>query len=143
EEERLVLALNGIGEGVWDWRMDENAVSFSDKWKEIMGATGDIDGAPPTIWTSRIHPDDNAQVRRCIARYLAGQDAVYTCEYRIRRFTGEWIRVLSRGSVVERGAAGQPRRMIGTLTDVTENEQMRQALARSHERLAQLAQQVP
>lgn len=143
EEERLVLALNGTGEGVWDWRLDENSVSFSEKWKEIMGASGNLDGATPKIWTSRIHPDDNAQVRRCIQRYLGGDEALYTCEYRIRRFTGEWIRVRSRGSIVERDAQGQPLRMIGTITDITETWQMRQALAQSHERLAQLAQQVP
>jgi diguanylate cyclase (GGDEF)-like protein/PAS domain S-box-containing protein len=143
EEERLVLALNGTGEGVWDWRMDENAVSFSAKWMEIMGATGNLDGAAPTIWTSRIHPEDNPQVRRCIQRYLAGDENLYTCEYRIQRFTGEWIRVRSRGSIVERDAAGQPLRMIGTITDITETYRMRQALAESHERLAQLAQQVP
>ncbi len=143
EEERLVLALNGTGEGVWDWRMDENSVTFSAKWKEIMGATGSLDGATPKIWTSRIHPDDNAHVRRCVERYLAGAEPLYTCEYRIQRFTGEWMRVRSRGSIVERDASGQPLRMIGTITDISEAHQMRQALAESHERLAQLAQQVP
>jgi diguanylate cyclase (GGDEF)-like protein/PAS domain S-box-containing protein len=143
EEERLVLALNGTGEGVWDWRMDENSVTFSAKWKEIMGASGNPDGATPKIWTSRIHPDDNAHVRRCIERYLAGNEPLYTCEYRIRRFTGDWIRVRSRGSVVARDAQGQPLRMIGTITDITEAYRMRQALEKSHERLAQLAQQVP
>ncbi|WP_409267984.1 EAL domain-containing protein [Massilia sp. BHUDP2] len=143
EEERLVLALNGTGEGVWDWRMDENSVTFSAKWKEIMGASGNPDGATPKIWTSRIHPDDNAHVRRCIERYLAGNEPLYTCEYRIRRFTGDWIRVRSRGSIVARDAQGQPLRMIGTITDITEAYRMRQALEKSHERLAQLAQQVP
>ncbi len=143
EEERLVLALNATGEGVWDWRMDENSVTFSAKWKEIMGATGSLDGATPAIWTSRIHPDDSPHVRRCVARYLGGDEVLYTCEYRIRRFTGEWIRVRSRGSIVERDALGQPLRMIGTITDITDAWRMQQALAESHERLAQLAQQVP
>ncbi|RZA33501.1 MAG: EAL domain-containing protein [Lysobacteraceae bacterium] len=143
EEERLVLALDGTGEGVWDWRMDENSVSFSAKWKEIMGCTGSLEDATPLVWTSRIHPDDVLTVRSCVQRYLSGEVSLYTCEYRILRYTGEWIRVRSRGSVVERDASGQPLRMIGTITDITEGYRMRQALAESNERLARLAQQVP
>ncbi|MGH8854840.1 MAG: PAS domain-containing protein, partial [Telluria sp.] len=143
EEERLVLALDGTGEGVWDWRMDENSVSFSAKWKEIMGVTADMADATPQEWRSRIHPDDAEGARQCIERYLSGAAALYTCDYRIRRATGEWIRVRSRGSVVERDAHGQPLRMIGTMTDITDAYRMQQALAHSHERLAQLAQQVP
>ena len=143
EEERLVLALDGTGEGVWDWRMDENSTTFSAKWKEIMGATGDLGLATPQEWQDRIHPEDAAHVRECVARYLKGETPHYACEYRIRRISGEWMRVRSRGSVVERDAAGQPLRMIGTITDITETDRMRQALADSHQRLAQLAQQVP
>ena len=143
EEQRLVLALDGTGEGVWDWRMDENSTIFSSKWKEIMGVTGDMGHSTPQEWQNRIHPDDAAHVRECVERYLKGEVPLYTCEYRIRRATGEWIRVRSRGSVVERDAAGQPLRMIGTMTDITEADRMRQALADSHQRLALLAQQVP
>ncbi|MEX5749016.1 EAL domain-containing protein [Massilia sp. X63] len=143
DEERLALALNGTGEGVWDWRIDENTVSYSGKWRDIMGVTGEVSSSQEQTWSSRIHPDDAARVQRCFARYLAGETPAYTCEYRIRRFSGEWVRVRSRGSVVERGAQGQPLRVIGTLTDITEAHEMRQALAESHERLARLAQQVP
>ncbi|WP_081897380.1 EAL domain-containing protein [Massilia sp. BSC265] len=143
DEERLALALDATGEGVWDWRMDEDCVSYSAKWKDIMGATGAVSSSQQQSWRSRIHPEDAARVHRCFARYLAGDTAGYTCEYRIQRFTGEWIRVRSRGSIVERDAQGKPLRMIGTLTDITEAYQVRQALAASHERLAQLAQQVP
>ncbi|SFC55553.1 sensor domain-containing protein [Massilia yuzhufengensis] len=143
EEERLVLALDGTGEGVWDWRIDEQSVSFSGKWKEIMGFTGDMDGATPEVWRSRIHPDDTASVRDNIRRHFRGETPYYSAEYAIQRANGEWIRVRSRGSVVERDAAGQALRMIGTTTDITESHRVRQALAESHQRLAQLARQVP
>jgi len=143
DEERLALALDATGEGVWDWRMDEDCVSYSAKWKEIMGAGAEVSGSQEESWGKRLHPDDAARVRRCFERYIAGDTPAYTCEYRIRRYTGEWIRVRSRGSIVERDEHGKPLRMIGTLTDITEAYSMRQALAESHERLARLAQQVP
>lgn len=143
DEERLALALNGTGEGVWDWRIDEDTVSYSAKWKDIMGVGGQVSDSQEESWSSRVHPDDAARVRRCFARYLAGETPTYTCEYRIQRFSGEWIRVRSRGSIVERDAEGKPLRIIGTLTDITEAYRMRQELAESHERLARLAQQVP
>jgi diguanylate cyclase (GGDEF)-like protein/PAS domain S-box-containing protein len=143
EEERLVLALDGTGEGVWDWRMDEETISFSDKWKEIMGVEEDLPFATPDQWMAHIDAEDRAHVRRCVERYLAGQEPYFNCEYRVRRATGEWIQVRSRGSIVERDAHGGPLRMIGTLTDITESHRVRQQLADSHERLARLAQQVP
>ncbi|UVW30015.1 EAL domain-containing protein [Massilia sp. H6] len=143
EEERLLLALDGIGEGVWDWRLDENSTSFSTKWREIMGAADEQALATTQQWLERIHPDDAARVRASVTRYLRGETPIYSCEYRVQRMSGEWIRVRSRGSVVERSATGQALRMIGTLTDITETELMRQALADSNQRLAQLAQQVP
>ena len=143
DEERLALALNGTGEGVWDWRVDEDCVSYSAKWKDIMGATCELSRNQEHTWRKRIHPDDAARVLRSFERYLVGEAPAYICEYRIRRFSGEWIWVRSRGSIVERDAQGRPLRVIGTLTDITEAHDMRQALADSHERLARLAQQVP
>lgn len=36
-EERLHLAVEAAGDGVWDWQVDTGAIVFSDSWAQILG----------------------------------------------------------------------------------------------------------
>lgn len=43
----------------------------------------------------------------------------YLCKFRIRARDGQWIWVLSRGTIVLRNADGKPLIMTGTMSDIT------------------------
>ena len=47
----------------------------------------------------------------------------FEAEFRMRHRNGHWVWVQSRGKVVERGADGQPVRMVGTRTDISARKQ--------------------
>ena len=126
-EQRWAFALEGAGDGVWDWNLQTRAAVTSRRWKEIVGVGADtIDD-----WESRIHPEAQSRVMATLQNYLrslSGSNVTCIAEYRIRCDDGLWKWVLSRGMVVERDAKGRPLRMIGTLTDISERKHAEEEL---------------
>ncbi|MBU2641163.1 MAG: EAL domain-containing protein [Gammaproteobacteria bacterium] len=142
-EARWHYALNGAGDGVWDWNPRSNNVFFSPRWKAMLGyADADI-GTTAMEWDSRVHPEDKAQCYADIERHLSGETATYVNEHRMRCKDGSYKWILDRGQVVERDAAGAPLRMIGTHTDISERKAVETALADSRLRLQTIIEAEP
>uniref|UniRef100_UPI0031379380 PAS domain S-box protein n=1 Tax=Variovorax sp. YR752 TaxID=1884383 RepID=UPI0031379380 len=127
-EVRWRFALEGAGDGVWDFDEDTAQVYYSPRWKEMLGYAEHEIGTVITEWSRRIHPDDHKVVMRAIADYREGRTANYETEHRLRHRDGHWIWVLDRGKIVERRADGTPRRVVGIHTDITRIKQAEQAL---------------
>jgi PAS domain S-box-containing protein len=113
-------AFEAAGHGAWDWDAVTGHVSYSPRWKAMLGyAPGDI-GDTLDEWKSRVHPDDLPTVLEAITRHEEGRTTEYVSEHRVRCKDGTWLWVLDRGLIVERSADGRPVRWVGTHTDVTE-----------------------
>lgn len=69
-----------------------------------------------------------------MADHLAGRTPLFEATYRMRHKSGRWIWIAARGAA-SFGPDGKPRRFVGTLTDISDEIEARQALA---EREAQL-----
>lgn len=134
-EYRWRFALEGAGDGVWDWNLAENTVFYSKRWKEMLGFAEDQISDSQDEWEQRIHPHDKSKTLATVQAYLDGKSAAYTCEYRLRCRDGAWKWVLGRGIVVRRSEDGKPLRMIGTLTDIHELKQLNQELTQSRAEL--------
>ncbi|HEY0957122.1 MAG TPA: EAL domain-containing protein [Roseateles sp.] len=116
------LALECSGDGVWDWHVQAGVEYFSDRYLRLYGfEPGDVD-ATPEAFDARTHPDDLAQMAQDREDHFAGRTPVYQNEHRVLSKDGRWKWVLSRGMVIARDAAGQPLRMVGTHTDITERK---------------------
>jgi diguanylate cyclase (GGDEF)-like protein/PAS domain S-box-containing protein len=121
-EERWKYALEGAGEGVWDWNLQTDEVFRSARWHEIYGySEGDV-GRTARAGRTLIHPDDLAQAMEHIEAYLAGKTDIFISEFRLRCKDGSWKWTLSRGRVVESDGTGRPLRMIGIHTDISDRK---------------------
>ncbi|MBB1074561.1 EAL domain-containing protein [Rhodoferax sp. 4810] len=129
-EERWKFALEGSDEGVWDWEITTNHLFFSTRWQQLLGFAGYELPMTLDTWSSRVHPDDMDRVMTDIARHLHGKTRAYRSEYRIRCKDGHYKWMLDRGKVMATASDGQPLRMLGTLTDITEARAARNAIAR-------------
>ncbi len=119
-EDRWHFALEGSGDGVWDWNIEDNVTFFSHRWKEMLGYE-DAEVAPTFEgWSSRVHPDDWERVIETQMRQVRGEAPAYSTEYRMRCKDGSYKWVLARGKVVAFDAVGNPLRMVGTHTDISE-----------------------
>ena len=141
-EERLAFALESTGEGVWDWDIAADTVFYSARFRAILGLPDDARD-DTGYWWSRIHPDDVSDPVQ-FAHYLLGLDRrLFVCEHRLRHAEGHWVWVQARGNIVERGGDGKPRRMVGTIADITATKLLREQLEASHALFAKLTSQVP
>lgn len=118
-EERWKLALDGAGDGVWDWNVPEDTVVFSARYKAMVGYTDADIAADAEAWRNRIHPDDRAQVDEDVRACLQGRAGTYSNEHRVLCKDGSVKWVLARGMIVSRTPDGRPLRMIGTHVDIT------------------------
>jgi PAS domain S-box-containing protein len=131
-EFRWKFAIEGSGDGMWDWNLETGSAVFSPRWKEMLGfADSEIEN-DATEWTKRVHPDDMPEVMATIQAHLDGKTSSAIVENRMLCKDGSWRWVLGRGMVVSRDATGQPLRMIGTNSDITERKQAEKALQRVH-----------
>lgn len=121
-EDRWKFALEGAGDGVWDWDMVTDQVFRSARWKEIYGYTNDELEETATAGRALVHPDDLPQMLEDTQAYLKGERDIYVSEFRILCKDGTWKWTLSRGMVVRHDVDGKPLRMIGTHTDISERK---------------------
>lgn len=137
-EERWRFALEGAGEGVWDWNLATDETYYSKRWYEILGLTEDEAGNGLNVWEKCIHPDDKLNVSECVQDYLDGKTSAYFAEYHTACKDGhsKWVR--ERGVIVSRTDDGKPLRMIGTLMDITERKEAQVALQASESLLKNL-----
>lgn len=120
-ENRWRFALEGTGQGIWDWDIRKGKVFYSDLWKRLFGySSTDFNDAGVDIWYSMVHPEDQAPSEQNLRSYFEGHETSYRHEHRMRCKDGTWKWVLERGIVIDRDTNGEPIRMIGTTIDITE-----------------------
>ncbi len=79
---------------------------------------------PETINTFErlVHPDDLSRVMQAMQAFIAGHQATYMEQFRMRSKTGEWKYILARANIVANDGSGNPVRIIGVHTDITERK---------------------
>ncbi|TRZ90721.1 MAG: PAS domain S-box protein, partial [Rhodocyclaceae bacterium] len=122
-EERWKFAIEGSGDGLWDWNVPTGKAYYSSRYKEMFGYADADFGTTSDEWSKRVHPDDAPGVFEGLQPYMDGNPGSATVEFRMLCKDGSWKWTLGRGMVVSRDADGKPLRMIGTNTDITERKQ--------------------
>ncbi len=133
-EFRWKFAIEGGGDGMWDWNPETDEVKYSRRWKTMLGYEEDEIKDLNREWVDRIHPDDKDYVAGTMRAYLDQEIDEYVVEYRLRCKDGNYKWILGRGTAVNRSENGQVLRMIGTHTDITQRKQAEEQLKESEER---------
>lgn len=121
-EERWKYALEGAGEGVWDWNLQTDEVYRSARWLQIYGYGEHEIGRTAQAGRMLIHPEDLQRAVEDIESHLQGRSDIFISEFRLRCKDGSWKWTLSRGKVVEVDTLGRPLRMIGIHTDISDRK---------------------
>ncbi len=129
---RLKLALIASRMGVWEWDIAGDTMTVSLECKEIM-ALGDGDEPVDGYMLQNLHPDDQEVVRAAKEQLLAHGGA-HEIEYRIV-CPGSGVKWIHDHSAVILDDDGKPRRMLGTIDDVTGRKRVEEALRASEMRL--------
>lgn len=126
---RWRFALEGAGHGVWEWDLLTDEIIVSASLAAMVGLT--VHDAPRRLagWLPLVHPDDLPMLGVVFEAFAKGEVPTYRAEYRVRSSSGQYLWVLSSGSVLERDADGKPRRAIGTQVDLSEVKRSQAARA--------------
>jgi len=132
-EERLQLALDAGRMGAWEFNVGTGKVSWSATLEQIHGIPVGSFGGTFADYQSDIHPEDKPRVLATIAQTSKGKGEHHLV-YRIVRPDGA-VRWLDATGQLFCDAFGNPLRMLGVCSDVTERveaeEQRRQLLERT------------
>jgi PAS domain S-box-containing protein len=126
-EERLNLVMRATNDGIWDWNTRTNETYFSPRWKSMLGYGDDEIPNHFDSWRELIHPDDLPGALAHVQAELNGTAHVYELEHRLRCKDGSYRWVLARG-ITLRDVDGNPYRMIGSHTDITEHKRAEEAV---------------
>jgi len=139
-EERWKFALEGAGDGVWDWDLRTGKIYYSQRWKAMLGYGEHEIGDSASEFLERIHPHEREALRQSLAHYVsqgaADGQGIHQAELRLQHKDGHYLSILSRGKLVSAqgdgtgdGATGtQAQRLVGTHSDITPVKQAERAL---------------
>jgi len=103
--------------GRWDWNLESNRVHYSARWVALVGCEAHEVGNTPDAWLTRVHPEDRRRVTETIEQMKRGPSE-FDLPHRLLHTDGSYHWMACRG-VVQRDAAGQAVRAMGSHADVT------------------------
>lgn len=132
--ERLDLAVEAHGIGIFDWDVKTGRVIWSEQEERLFGLEpgcfeGNIEG-----WSKRVLPEDAEAMNARMAEIMARGEHRLDFEFRILRPDGQ-LRYIEGSARFIYDAEGAPERMVGTNVDVTERKVAEQQLRESEARL--------
>lgn len=126
-EERYAISARTSHDGLWDWDLREDKVTFSVRWKEMIGHKEHEISDDPEEWFGRIHEDDLDAVQSAINDHLDGLSPHFQAEYRLLHKDGTYRWMFARGASVRRRAS-RPTRMAGSQADITDLKALEEQL---------------
>jgi two-component system, sensor histidine kinase and response regulator len=120
---RLDIAIRASNIGIWEVNVHagdspNGSVTFLNCW-EPLGYDPSESSFDPSDPHRFVHPDDREQLERATAAYMSGETNDFETEYRLRHKDGSYRWALAR-AVAERDLAGKPRRLTGSIVDITD-----------------------
>ena len=133
-QRKLELMEEAAGVGYWHIDLRHNEAFWSRGVYAIHGLNRESYQPQVATAIELFHPDDRAQLTKCIADAAAGGEA-FSFKLRLMRADGEERIVFGKGGV-ERGDDDQPEYLFGTLEDVTESSRIESTLRAASETAA-------
>lgn len=140
-EERLRMALKASKQGLYDLNVQSGNMIVNAEYALILGYDPQNFRETNGDWIARMHPEDRSAVLAVYRNYLAGKTEEFRAEFRQRTRCGQWKWVLSMGKIVERDTHGQPLRMLGTFSDITERRQSEEQTRKAEREKADLLEE--
>ena len=133
-QERYSLATRAANVGVWDWHVQTNEFYLDPNVKAILGYRDDEIPNDIEVWSSYVHPDDRQAVMDAFQAYIDEKIPEFVYEHRMLKKNGATCWIMARGTAV-RDVQGNPIRVVGTDTDITQRKQAEEALRRARDEL--------
>lgn len=119
-EQRMQLAAQAAGLGMWTWDLDNNDFWFTDEGNGLLGFPSSKSIDRESL-LARVHPDDREAVRHAREEAIHGTGD-FACEFRLLDPGGDVRWIAAKGSV-EHAPSGEPLFLRGVVLDITDRHQ--------------------
>ncbi|GAB5387511.1 MAG: hypothetical protein Alpg2KO_04790 [Alphaproteobacteria bacterium] len=119
EAERMLKALAATQDGVWDWDMLTNATWYSPRMAELLGYAPDQIRHRLSTFDRALSVRDRKRLLEQIDQHVREQTDGLNISLKLMHktdATSNWFQI--RGRVVSRTEAGEPARMLGTISPI-------------------------
>ena len=124
ERMRLTYILEGTNAGTWEWNVQTGELVLNERWAEIIGyKLNELTSVSIDTWLNFAHPDDLVISNNELEKHFSGESEFYDAEIRMKHKNGNWIWVHDRGMLFERDNNGNPLKVAGTHTDITDRKE--------------------
>jgi diguanylate cyclase (GGDEF)-like protein/PAS domain S-box-containing protein len=124
--ERITLASEAGGVGVWEWRVQNGELTWDQHMMELHGITPDEFSGLYEAWRGRLHPEDAENTEQSLLNLLEGESEWHR-QFRIILPDGH-LRHIQAAARSHRDATGRVDRIVGINQDVTAAKEAQQRL---------------
>ncbi|MFD2165067.1 response regulator [Thalassotalea euphylliae] len=129
KNERMELAADSAGFGVWDYNILTEEMEWDDWMYRLFGVSELSERSAAEVWDNGLHPEDKQVSEDHLSRALGG-DEKFTNQFRIVWPNGE-VRHLKASAITKKNEHGEVTNMVGVNYDVTEQVHNELALTKA------------
>lgn len=134
-QQNMKNAFEAIQEGYFDIDLGNNHILANDNCYRLLGYSANELPVTFTNWLYSIHPDDRKWAVQRLHTLRTGKIEQDSFRIRMLKKNGEILHVFHQHKVAKYDPSGTPTRVIGTITDLTEQIKVEQALKTQKETL--------
>ncbi len=116
-EQRLELAIQAAGLGIWDWDVINDETHFDKNWIRTLGYDS-RELLKSSNWLALVHPEDYNMVSEITEDLIMGKYPSNSLAYRIKTKHGSWKWILSFSKIQSFQVDGKAAVIIGTHLDI-------------------------
>ena len=138
-EERLKLAMEATSDGLWDWNVTANDLYLSNRFYTMLGYEPNEFQISFENIKNLIHPDDLDNLINSVKLNEKNDKLFYDLVFRLKSKCQEWRWISNRFKIVKKTEEGFPKRIVGTISDITESKISEEELKRINRALKVLS----
>ncbi|HZW39874.1 MAG TPA: PAS domain S-box protein [Ignavibacteriaceae bacterium] len=135
---RLNLALESTHQGLFDVNIITGETYVSNEYIRMLGYDPQTFIDTYDGWMNRLHPDEKEYVTKYFNEYVTNKRDTYQLEFRQKTVNGDYIWILSTAKIIEWDENGNPKRIIGTHTNITSQKDNEKAVQENKLKYEQL-----
>ncbi len=137
-ESRFQIVSRATNDSVYDWDMQADTIWRSPNTEMIFGYRMTEINGNAQWWQKHIHPADKSRVLDELINLNRSGNGFWSSEYRFRHASGQYMHILDRAYVAY-DTNNEPKRLIGSMLDITKVKKNEIELELSRDRLRRLA----
>ncbi len=135
--ERFEKVTEATNDAIWDWDLVNQTFYRSKAIEKFFGEYASKSFSENDFWKDKFHPDDLTNIQDSIKEAIANPLTTrWELEYRVFNELGKTLYVIDRG-VIMRNKEGEAFRMVGAMTDISDQKQMTLQLSELNQSLQQ------